>query len=119
MQTLDHFLDLSSNCDNETLPSYAKDATPWRDIPFDVIQDMVQSTTICKDEIQQQRVLDFVNTHYDMFSEHDIKKKFPRFPKYYYKFLAQAANDKFKVMVKDEKDAWEIKKEPTEINLNN
>ena len=104
-QTLDDFLNMPSTLDDQPLPNNTTDATPWMELPFDVIHDLMNSTTIESDEDQKQRISEFFD--YDVFSEIDMRKKFPKFPDHYYKYLTEASQQKFKAFVKEDKEEWQ------------
>ena len=105
---LDQFLDMSSNCEDSTLPPNAFDPMPWRELPFEVLSDLVNSTTVEDDEEQKSRIHKFVTTYYQVFNADDMKKKFPKFPEHYYDYLSVAAQRRFDTLVKEEKQKWEI-----------
>ncbi len=105
---LDEFLDMSSNAEDTTLPANASVVRPWRELPFGVLADLVNSTTIETDEEQKARIHKFVTTYYQVFNVDDMKKKFPKFPEHYYDYLSLAAQNRFDALVKEEKKKWEI-----------
>ena len=78
---------------------------PWRELPFEVITDLFNSTSI---EEQKSRIYKFVTTYYQVFNKDDMKRKFPNFPDHYYDYLSLAAQRRFDTLVKEEKKKWEI-----------
>ena len=105
---LDQFLDMSSNVEDTTLPENASNVRPWRELPFEVITDLMNSTSIEDDEEQKSRIQKFITTYYQLFNKDDMKKKFPKFPDHYYDYLSLAAQRRFDTLVKEEKKTWEI-----------
>ena len=105
---LDQFLDMSSNAEDPTLPANASEVRPWRELPFEVITDLFNSTSIEDDEEQKSRIYKFVTTYYQVFNKDDMKRKFPNFPDHYYDYLSLAAQRRFDTLVKEEKKKWEI-----------
>ena len=91
-----------------TLPANASEVRPWRELPFEVITDLFNSTSIEDDEEQKSRIYKFAKTYYQVFNKDDMKRKFPNFPDHYYDYLSLAAQRRFDTLVKEEKKKWEI-----------
>ena len=95
--------------------------TEWKEFDPNMFDVFKQSQQFGGDEKQNKEIVDFMLQGNDACSEESLKEKYPNFPDDFYQFIAQASNDKFKVLVKEAEEKknkgciWAISREEAEV----
>ena len=100
-RTRDFFLDLSDNYDvEETLGDIPKvepkEGDLWsvnrdseyRVMPMEILENLLGTSSLSEDELEQERVLEFIKKQSSFTGEH-FKKKYPGFPDRFYDLLEE------------------------------
>jgi hypothetical protein len=103
--------------DNETFDC----VTEWQEFDPNMFEVFKKSQQFGEDEKQNKDIVDFMLQGNDACSEQSLKNNYPNFPDDFYKFIAQASNDKFKVLVKEAEEKenkgciWAISREEAQV----
>ena len=103
--------------DNETIDCVSS----WSDLDPNMFETFKKSQGFSEDEKQNKEIVDFILKGNDIHSEESLKEQFSGFPDYFYKYISQASQDKFKVLVREAEDKdddgaiWSITRE--DVNL--
>ena len=95
--------------------------TEWQEFDPNMFDVFKQSQQFGGDEKQNKEIVDFMLKGNDACSEESLKDKYPNFSDDFYQFIAQASNDKFKVLVKEAEDRenegciWAISREEAQV----
>ena len=96
----------------------------WSELDPNLFETFKKSQCFSADEKQNKEIVDFMLKGNDIHSEESLKDAFSGFPDYFYKYISQASQDKFKVLVKEaeakERDGsiWSISREDVKLFKN-
>ena len=74
----------------------------WEDLNPNMFDVLKKSEGFSEDEHQNKEIVDFLLKGKDVLSKDSLKQEFAGFPEYFYQYIAQASQDKFKVLVKEQ-----------------
>ena len=95
--------------------------TEWKEFDPNMFEVFKQSQQFGEDKKQNKEIVNFLLKGNDACSEESLKDKYPNFPDDFYKFISQASNEKFKVLVKEAEEKenegciWAISREEAEV----
>ena len=121
--------DTSKECfDQSIIPKGGNETidciSPWSELNPNMFETFKKSQGISEDKKQNKEIVDFMLKGNDIHSEESLKEQFSGFPDYFYKYISQASQDKFKVLVKEaEKNEndnaiWSITREDVQLFKN-
>ncbi|MGI9358414.1 MAG: hypothetical protein ACR2ON_03315 [Paracoccaceae bacterium] len=88
----------------------------WQEVDIDQIRGLVEGDHLKKGQEKFDEILQKLMPQ-DPLSAEEIADKYPKFPEEFYEFLAQASQDKFKVLLEEEPHESQVKVEEGEFKV--